>query len=124
MHFLISFQRLFKRGKIHEVKVCIGAPEISHLLFTDDSVLFVRANKEECQALGEIISCYEATSGQQINKDKFEVVFSRNVRDDQREAILSELQMVEVNYHAKYLGLPTILGRSKKVVFEGIKERI
>jgi len=32
--------------------------------------------------------------------------------------------MVEVNYHAKYLGLPTILGRSKKVVFEGIKERI
>ena len=31
--------------------------------------------------------------------------------------------MGEVDY-TKYLGFPTILGRSKKVVFEGIKERI
>jgi len=84
----------------------------------------VRANKEECQALWVIISCYEATSGKQIYKDKSEVVFSRNVRDDQTEAIRSELQTVETNYHAKYLGLPTIFGRSKKAVFEGIKQRI
>jgi len=32
--------------------------------------------------------------------------------------------MAEVRHHDKYLGLPTILGRSKKVVLASIKERV
>lgn len=34
------------------------------------------------------------------------------------------LGVQEVDKQEKYLGLPTIIGRSKKVVFAGIKDRI
>ena len=72
----------------------------------------------------DIIKRYEEASGQRINKEKSEVVFNRNVGVDLQKDLLSILQKKEVDYHAKYLGLPAILGRSKKVVFAGIKERV
>ncbi|GAU40629.1 hypothetical protein TSUD_190060 [Trifolium subterraneum] len=35
------------RGDIHGVRICRGAPEVSHLLFADDCFLFCRANVVE-----------------------------------------------------------------------------
>ena len=51
------------------------------------------------------------------------MVFSRNVEGAQKEQILAELPMKEVDQYAIYLGLPTIIGRSKKMVSTAIKER-
>ncbi|XP_021719169.1 uncharacterized protein LOC110686870 [Chenopodium quinoa] len=48
-----------------------------------------------------------------------------NVRsDDVVYEIISILGVKKVARHEKYLGLPTIIGRSKKVVFSCLKERI
>ena len=52
------------------------------------------------------------------------MVFSKNITSSLKTELLAHLQMVEVEYHAKYLGLPTILGRSKKAIFASIKERV
>jgi len=87
---------------------------VSDLLFADDSVLFVRATTPKCRRVIDIIRRYEEASGQRINSEKSEVVFSRNVGAGLRQDLLTILQMKEVDYYAKYLGLPTILGRSKK----------
>ncbi|GAU24827.1 hypothetical protein TSUD_157400 [Trifolium subterraneum] len=35
------------RGDLHGVRICCGAPEVSHLLFADDCFLFCRANVAE-----------------------------------------------------------------------------
>ncbi|GAU39328.1 hypothetical protein TSUD_60790 [Trifolium subterraneum] len=35
------------RGDLHGVRICRGAPEVSHLLFADDCFLFCRANVSE-----------------------------------------------------------------------------
>ncbi|MCI31084.1 RNA-directed DNA polymerase (Reverse transcriptase), partial [Trifolium medium] len=35
------------KGDIHGVRICRGAPEVSHLLFADDCFLFCRANFAE-----------------------------------------------------------------------------
>jgi len=48
-------------GKIHGVRVCRRAPKI-HLFFANDSILFVKANKNECVALRDIIRSYELAS--------------------------------------------------------------
>lgn len=46
------------------------APSISHLLFADDSLIMIRATKEDAAKLQEILNIYEACSGQIISKDK------------------------------------------------------
>ena len=73
-----------KNHKISEVSICKGCPKITHLFFTDDSLLFCKANSQECQNLVNILQLYEATSGQKINVDKFSVFFSSNTPNERR----------------------------------------
>ncbi|GJT41078.1 reverse transcriptase [Tanacetum coccineum] len=112
------------QGYIHGVKVCRGAPTISHLFFADDSIFFSRATEEESCRLKSILDQYCRASGQVINYEKSEISFSANVEQHVRSRILESLSVREVAYQTKYLGLPSIIGRSKKVVFQSILDRI
>jgi len=58
-----------------------------------------------------------------MNVDKLAIVFSWNVQSNCKEEILGVLQMQEVGYYPKYLGLPIILGRSKKALLWVSKTR-
>ena len=111
-------------GLIHGARVCRNAPRISHLFFADDSILFTRATLQECSVVADILSTYERASGQKINFNKSEVSFSRSVETNRRNDILSLFGVREVEKHEKYLGLPTVIGRSKKMVFSVLKERV
>ncbi|KAK2373902.1 hypothetical protein QL285_074904 [Trifolium repens] len=51
------------RGDLHGVRICRGAPEVSHLLFADDCFLFCRANVAEVNELMRILHTYEQASG-------------------------------------------------------------
>lgn len=111
-------------GDISGVKVSPTAPIITHLLFADDSFLFFKANKEETQVIKELLNQYEMSSGQSVNYQKSRVFFSSNVRlDKQRE--LTEILGVSVALEdSKYLGLPSLVGRSKRRVFGFIREKV
>ena len=65
-------------GEINGVAICRNGPRISHLFFTDDSVVFCRAREEECQKIIDLLSIYERGSGQKINRDKTNIFFSSN----------------------------------------------
>ena len=60
---------------------------ISHLLFAGDSMLFCQATVEECQRVLDILGKYEAASGQAINRQKTTLLFSKNTRQEVRNAI-------------------------------------
>jgi hypothetical protein len=70
------------------------------------------------------LSVYEAASGQAINLQKSEFYCSRNVPAGIREAIADLLGVTQVLGTGKYLGLPSMIGRSKKSTFKFIKDRI
>jgi hypothetical protein len=53
-------------------------PQISHLFFTDDSLLFCKATMEECRTLLTILDIYERASGQKLNYRKTSLFFSTN----------------------------------------------
>ena len=63
---------------IHGLKIRKG-DMTRHLFFADDSLLFIRANDEEVEKVLEILTIYEAASGQKLNMDKSKLCFSRNV---------------------------------------------
>jgi len=67
---------------------------------------------------------YEQASGQAINFQKSEIFFSRNVSQDKQNNITNILEMQAVLGTGKYLGLPSMIDRSKKATFNFIKDRI
>lgn len=113
-----------ERKAIHGIKVGRKVEPISHLFFADDSLLFVRANEQEVECVLDILTTYEAASGQKLNLEKSEVSFSRNIKPDKKDLLRSKLQFKAVNDHDRYLGLPTYIGSSKKDVFQNVQDKV
>lgn len=119
--FSTLLSKAARENMIHGAKVRRGAPKVSHLFFVDDSILFARANLLECSKIVDIISTYERASRQKVNLSKTEAAFSKCVDVERKAAIVQTLGVREVVKHEKYLGLPTIIEKSKKCVFAGLK---
>jgi hypothetical protein len=62
--------------------------------------------------------------GQQLNWEKTSIFFSHNTREADRVAILQGMGVSAINRYEKYLGLPTLIGRSRISSFKGIKDWI
>ena len=113
-----------RRGDIHGISICTNAPIISHLLFADDFFLFFRAEEREAGVMKNILETYEKASGQAISLPKPEVYYSRSVPGPTQDSITSILGVRAVMGTSKYLGLPSMIGRSKEATFGFIKDRI
>ena len=79
---------------------------MTHLLFVDDSLLFCKSSRNECQKVLEILVSYESMLGQQINRGKKSIIFSRSTMDAIRIEIKEALGVPEILYYDKYLDLP------------------
>ena len=71
-----------------------------------------------------ILEVYGKCSGQQINRSKTTIFFSKSIGDDIRNQIKLALGVLEIIQYEKYLGLPSLVGRNKKASFNYIKERV
>ena len=103
-----------KNQLLNGISLGRGCPKNTHLFFIDDSLLFCKANSEECEKLKETLEKYEAASGQKVNSDKSFIYFSPNTTQELKEIIFNILGPMQDSRHNKYLGLPSIIGRSKK----------
>ncbi|KAF5458402.1 hypothetical protein F2P56_022431 [Juglans regia] len=113
-----------ERGLTKGVTLARRGTRINHLLFADDCVLFGRANCEEWGNLMKVLKVYERASGQFLNKEKTSIFFSSNTKTVCREMILRDGGSVVCGSYEKYLGLPSVVGRSKHNTFKSIKDRI
>lgn len=113
-----------RRGQLEGVRICPGAPRVSHLFFADDSLIFIKASVSGAAHLQQILSLYENASGQVINKDKTAVFFSKNTPPPIRAQMMAELGITQIASNDKYLGLPVHIGKSRKSAFEYIKQRV
>ncbi|XP_074298185.1 secreted RxLR effector protein 78-like [Silene latifolia] len=55
--------RAVERSALHGLRVASSVPAVSHLLFADDSIFFVRATLGEADVINDILRRYEAASG-------------------------------------------------------------
>ena len=123
-----GFHGLLKKaetmGEIRGVSICKRGHQLTHLLFADDSLIFCGANDNECQKLLEILATYERALGQQINRSKTTLFFSKSTSQAMQDSIKVALGVQVVQQYEKYLGLPSFIGRGKKASFDNIKQRV
>ena len=71
-------------GRIKGILVCKRAPQISHLLFADDSIIFCRAILDR---VIKVLKYYKDVSGQKLNKEKTTLLLSKNTKRETQEAV-------------------------------------
>lgn len=80
-------RRSEEAGIIHGCTIARNAPPISHSLFADDSYFFFRASESEATSMKNILLRYEKISGQAINFNKSNVVFSKNTTTENIDVV-------------------------------------
>ncbi|KAA3482034.1 RNA-directed DNA polymerase, related [Gossypium australe] len=106
---LSSLMRLaMQRNKLRGVKASRSGPQISHLLFADDCILFGKATKRGAHSLKQSLIEYENYSGQCVNYDKSIVFFSANTQEGDKTIISRVLGVRSSNNPERYPGLPNM----------------
>ena len=82
-----SLQVGIQSGFILGIKLGRHCPILSHLLFVDDSLFFLKESVENCERMFKIIEEYCKASGRMVNKEKSCVVFTANVPEEHRKSI-------------------------------------
>jgi hypothetical protein len=119
-----SINKAVRDGDIHGVPISRKGFRINQLYFADDCLLFCKASLSEWRSCQGVLSTYEAASGQKINREKTALFFSRNTKQEVRESISQEVGAECTQQFERYLGLPTLIGRSRVSSFNYIKGRI
>ncbi|XP_057809080.1 uncharacterized protein LOC131023552 [Salvia miltiorrhiza] len=97
---------------------------LRHFENQDDSLIFLKANEQTADHLGNVFKIYEKASGQIINYEKSAISFSPNATEDVIEKVTASLGIIETAGHAVYLGLPTFIPRQKKLHFDYLRDRV
>ena len=111
-------------GDVGGVSICRNGARQTHLLFADDRLIFCKVKENECQKLLEILAMYESASGQQINRTKTTLIFSKSTSQDLQDTIKEARGVRLVQQYEKHLSLPSFIGQKMKESFDNFKQRV
>lgn len=73
-------------------------------MFADDLLLIGEAKKEQMDSLMNILWTFRDMSGQEVNKEKTCIMFSKNVQRGMRTKLIQTSRYRETPNRGKYLG--------------------
>jgi len=107
-------QKKVQDRSLQELKVCRGAPGISHLLFADDTLLFFKANVEQASLAKQALDLFAQCTGQLINPAKCSIMFNEHGDTMEQDQVKHILEVQLSSFETKYLGLPAPFRSHKK----------
>lgn len=115
-----TISRLFING----LKINQRASVISHLCSVDDKIIFTKATLEKASHLAYIMKKYEKALRQMINLNKSKFACSSNVPSPRQNELEMLLGVNAILSSMSYLGLPTIIGKSKIQIFQFARDQV
>jgi hypothetical protein len=91
--------------------------QVSHLLFADDTLLFMVANRRQAEVINRVLRYYERNTGKLINPAKCSIMFRAGCLPDNITNVQEVLGVGNITQDEKYLGLPTLDERMSKEKF-------
>ncbi|KAL1133414.1 hypothetical protein V6Z11_A12G039700 [Gossypium hirsutum] len=99
-------------------------PEINHLFFADDVLLFVRNKKSDIESLINMLNNFSNILVQEVNFKKPMILFSPNTSRALRTNFRDILGMMVMKNLNNYLGLPIPIGKKKIAASKEITNRL
>lgn len=119
--FILCIERLSHmiRDKIQEgvwrlITLCRGGPQLSHIMFVNDIVLFVKASLEQARMTKECLDSFSDWSDQKVSYSKSMVCLSTNVNVNLANQKATEIGIPVSNDFVLYLRVPTLHTRVNK----------
>ncbi|XP_056692063.1 uncharacterized protein [Spinacia oleracea] len=101
-----------------------GTPQMTHLFFADDALLFFLATKDSCSAVSKILHRFCRISGQQLNLQKSFFKVSPNTPSAERQQFKDILRMDLVQSFGTHLGVPIDLTGKKHSNFQFLVDKV
>ncbi|KAA3471573.1 LINE-1 reverse transcriptase isogeny [Gossypium australe] len=108
------FRHEMRTGRWHPIRLSRSGPDISHLFFADDLVIFGKAEMGQAQVLKDILRRFCELSGHRISSRKSNMFFSKGVDTIVQDQISQFFGFHKVLNLGKYLGVPIIHYRVTK----------
>jgi len=105
-------------------KIARSYSSLNHFLFADDRVIFTTATSSQDIIIKDCLNTYSSWSGQTVNANKSNILFSKNTAPSNISAIKNILPYQITPANAKHLGLPILYGKSKASVFSDILNKV
>ena len=87
-------------------------------------MIFGQATVEESSEILRILKVHKESSGQQLNKQNTSLYFNHNTTVEAWEAIKTLFGAQVIRQHETYLGLPSLISKSKTNTFAQLKTKV
>lgn len=108
----------------HRIKVAKGALAISHLKNANDLLITFLARRKKAKVFHKCFELYCSWSGQDMNKEKSSIFFSKNTARAEKRHVTNLLGIKEMGHSSIYKGNSLIISRNRSKEFRLLKERM
>lgn len=95
---------------------------MTHLLFADDSVVFLEGSNANFERLHTVIQDYKVSSGQKVNLQKSSIFFGKGITEEGKARLNKTVGISSEALSERYLGHPTVDGKPKDGTFKYVRE--
>ncbi|XP_058071175.1 uncharacterized protein LOC131220234 [Magnolia sinica] len=119
-----GIKALVERGTYKPFQLRRGCPFVSHLLYEDDTLLFLNGGVASLNAIKDLLQAYQEALGQKVNLHKSSFLCSSKLPRYRIKSIETVLGIARYISCPIYLGVPLCSERVKKALFQPLIDRV